>query len=580
MKLDVDAVRSSADLGRIASQYLQMKQQGRELVGLCPFHKEKSPSFTVDPEKGLWKCFGCDRGGDVFTFVKEIEGLAEFSEVVERVAEMSGADVPARYVTPQADVKPAPKPREVAVYRYEEEDGQPAYEIVRLEPGRDGKKKEFRQRYRAASGEMVWKKHPRQVLYRLPEVLVASQVFICEGEKDADRLCSFNVVATTNAGGCKAPWLPGYTQALAGKQVFIIPDNDDPGFLHASRIFHALQGVASEVLLVRLPIDKPGGDVSDFLDDGNTLDDLLGIIERLREAKTREELLEKGLLDAGETVSIMPGGEAAFLSPSLREKGLPTGFGLYDVMTLGLHRGELVVFAARPAMGKTAMVLNIATHVAEQDKRVTVFSLEMGRSAIFSRILCARARIDSQKFRHDKLNAEEIYRRNWAWQEIKTWALMVDDSSGMTVEKIKERAKRERSDLIIVDYLQLLVSEKSRREVNRTQEVGAFSRGLKMMARELNVPVIALCQLSRGVESRENKRPMMSDLRDSGEIEQDADVINFIFREEVYKADRSDLKGRAELIVAKHRNGPTGTIPLTWMASLTKFENLTNEREF
>jgi replicative DNA helicase len=229
-------------------------------------------------------------------------------------------------------------------------------------------------------------------------------------------------------------------------------------------------------------------------------------------------------------------------------------------------------------MGKTAFALNIAQHVALRNKQtVAVFSLEMSKESLLTRMLCAAARVDSQKFRMGYLSQDERRKLNHSLMELAEAPLYIDDSAGlhlMDMHAKLRRLKQERGGLsmVIVDYLQLM-SSRGRVE-NRNQEVSALSRGLKLMAKELNVPMIVLSQLSRAVETRQgDHRPVLSDLRESGSIEQDADVVGFIFREEVYNRDREDLKGLAELIVAKQRNGPVGTVNLVFLHSQTKFEN-------
>lgn len=277
------------------------------------------------------------------------------------------------------------------------------------------------------------------------------------------------------------------------------------------------------------------------------------------------------------------GGLNAFLDPSKRIKGIGTGFLKLDEMTGGLHGGELVIIAARPSMGKTALALNIAQHVAmdpQHRNTVAVFSLEMSKESLLTRMICAGARVDQQKFRAGFLNQDERRRLQKAAAEIVQAPLFIDDTPGVNLMDIHAKLRRLRSEhglaLVIVDYLQLM-SSRSRYE-NRNQEVSALSRGFKLLAKELNVPMVVLSQLSRAPETRPgDHRPQMSDLRESGSIEQDADVIGFIFREEVYKQDREDLKGLAELLLAKQRNGPTGKINLVFLREFTKFENRTND---
>ena len=294
--------------------------------------------------------------------------------------------------------------------------------------------------------------------------------------------------------------------------------------------------------------------------------------------KLGEAQVKSGLLNPDEILQTYEGGITAFLDPSKRVKGVSTGFMKLDEYTGGMHGGDLFIVAGRPSMGKTAFALNIAQHVALRMKQtVAVFSLEMSKESLLTRMLCAAARVDSQRFRTGYLSQEERRKLNQSLQHLVESPLYIDDTAGLHLMDMHAKLRRLKSErgtlgLVIVDYLQLM-STRGRSE-NRNQEVSALSRGLKILAKELNVPMMVLSQLSRAVETRQgDHRPVLSDLRESGSIEQDADVVGFIFREEVYNRDREDLKGLAELIIAKQRNGPVGTVNLVFLHAQTKFEN-------
>jgi len=294
--------------------------------------------------------------------------------------------------------------------------------------------------------------------------------------------------------------------------------------------------------------------------------------------KLGEARVKAGLLNAHQILEDYEGGINAFLDPSKRLKGLSTGFAKFDEMTGGMHGGDLLIVAARPSMGKTALALNIAQHVAlKLKKTVAIFSLEMSKESLLTRMLCAAARVDSQRFRAGYLTQDERRKLNQALHELAESPLYIDDTPGIHLMDMHAKLRRLQAEqhnlgLVIVDYLQLM-SGRGRFE-NRNQEVSALSRGMKMLAKELNVPMMVLSQLSRAVETRQgDHRPQLSDLRESGSIEQDADVVGFIFREEVYHREREDLRGLAELIVAKQRNGPVGTVNLVFLHAQTKFEN-------
>jgi replicative DNA helicase len=256
--------------------------------------------------------------------------------------------------------------------------------------------------------------------------------------------------------------------------------------------------------------------------------------------------------------------------------GVPTGFMDLDQMTSGLQPGDLVIVAGRPSMGKTAFSLNIAEHVAiNQGLPVAVFSMEMGASQLVMRMLCSVGRIDQQKVRTGRLADEDWMRLMSTMQKMQDAQLFIDETPGLNPLELRARARRlarqyGQMGLVVVDYLQLMSSSKEGE--NRATEISEISRSLKALAKELKCPVIALSQLNRSLEQRPDKRPVMSDLRESGAIEQDADVILFIYRDEVYDADSKD-KGYAEIIIGKQRNGPIGRVRLTFVGQHTRFEN-------
>ena len=269
--------------------------------------------------------------------------------------------------------------------------------------------------------------------------------------------------------------------------------------------------------------------------------------------------------------------------------GLATHYTLLDKMTAGLQPSDLIIIAARPSMGKTALAMNIAENAAVLDNKVVgVFSLEMSKEALLLRMLASHSRVDSHRLRTGFIPREDREKLTLATESLMQARLFIDDTPAISVTEMRSKSRRlkqqeGRLDLVIVDYLQLMsaVPIGGKRFENRTQEVSAISRGLKAVAKELKLPVVALSQLSRAPESRGgDHRPQLSDLRESGSIEQDADVVAFIFREEVYKKDDPDLEGLAEVIVAKQRNGPTGVIKLAFLHACTRFENRAAESDY
>ena len=264
--------------------------------------------------------------------------------------------------------------------------------------------------------------------------------------------------------------------------------------------------------------------------------------------------------------------------------GLATGWYDFDKLTAGLHENEFIIIAARPAMGKTAFALNMATHVAmNSNKSVALFNLEMGAEQLALRILSSLGQIEGYKLRTGNLLNEDWKRLNEATAQLSDTNLFIDDTPGITIGEIRAKCRRLASSekglgLVIIDYLQLISGGKNY-GANRQQEVSDISRSLKTLAMELHVPVIALAQLSRGVEAREDKRPLMSDLRESGSIEQDADIVSFLYRDDYYnkEARRDDNGSISELIIAKHRNGPTATIELLFKKNTSTFLSLKKE---
>jgi replicative DNA helicase len=269
--------------------------------------------------------------------------------------------------------------------------------------------------------------------------------------------------------------------------------------------------------------------------------------------------------------------------------GLATHYSQLDKLTSGFQPSDLIIIAARPSMGKTAFAMNIAENSAVLDGKVVgVFSLEMSREALLMRMLASCAQVDSKNLRQGFLTKDDMRKLTQAMEQLMQARLYIDDTPGISVSEMRAKARRlkqqeKQLDLIIVDYLQLMsaVPIGGKRFENRTQEVSAISRGLKALAKELKVPVVALSQLSRAPESRGgDHRPQLADLRESGSIEQDADVVAFIFREEYYKRDDPDLEGIAEIIIAKQRNGPTDTLKMAFIKKYTRFENLAMEGEY
>ena len=294
-----------------------------------------------------------------------------------------------------------------------------------------------------------------------------------------------------------------------------------------------------------------------------------------------EKRIGRGFLGITEIIKESFGSIDALLQRGRRITGLETHYADLDEKTSGLQPSDLIIIAARPSMGKTSFAMNIAENAAIEDQKVVaIFSLEMSKEALLQRMLCSVARVDAHKFRTGSLWQDDMKKIQEAIEKLSHAPLFIDDTPGISISEMRAKARRLQQaqgalHLIIVDYLQLM-SGGSKRYENRTQEVSAISRGLKALAKEIKVPVVALSQLSRAPESRGSgdHRPQLADLRESGSIEQDADVVAFIFREEMYKPDDPALDGVAEIIIRKQRNGPTGTVKMAFIKGSTRFESL------
>ncbi|HEV2022322.1 MAG TPA: replicative DNA helicase [Terriglobales bacterium] len=342
--------------------------------------------------------------------------------------------------------------------------------------------------------------------------------------------------------------------------------------------------IVKDKAMLRGLIHAANGAIARALEQSETADEVLDATETSI-FRLSDDRLGRGFVGVNEIVreSFGPKGIEALYERGQRITGLATHYEDLDGITSGLQPSDLVILAARPGMGKTAFALNIAENAAIEDGKVVgVFSLEMSREALLLRLLCSQARVDSHKLRQGFLGREDCEKITAASGSLGESRLYIDDTPALSLHEMRAKARRlqqsqQQLDLIVVDYLQLMAAAPvggGRRYENRTQEVSAISRGLKALAKELRVPVLALSQLSRAPESRGgDHRPQLSDLRESGSIEQDADVVMFIFREEVYNRDSPDLEGQAELIIAKQRNGPTGKIDLAFLRSFTRFES-------
>jgi replicative DNA helicase len=340
--------------------------------------------------------------------------------------------------------------------------------------------------------------------------------------------------------------------------------------------------IVKDKAMLRGLIHAANSAIAQALEQTETADEVLDAAETSI-FRLSDDRLGRGFVGVSEIVRSSWGSIDTLYERGQRITGLATHYDDLDGITCGLQPSDLVILAARPSMGKTAFALNIAENAAVMDQKVVgIFSLEMSREALLLRLLCSQARVDSHKLRQGFLGKEDFQKITDASAVLGESPLFIDDTPALSLHEMRAKARRleqryGKLGLIVVDYLQLMAAAPTgggRRYENRTQEVSAISRGLKALAKELNTPVLALSQLSRAPESRGgDHRPQLADLRESGSIEQDADVVMFIFREEVYNRDNPALDGLAELIIAKQRNGPTGKIDLAFLKRFTRFES-------
>lgn len=330
---------------------------------------------------------------------------------------------------------------------------------------------------------------------------------------------------------------------------------------------------------VRRLLIRAGGDIArDAQNDGGELEDALNGAERriyditMRKSADTLRPIEQVVPEAFNEISELMERKGTIT-------GVSTGFTELNRMTNGFQKSDLIIIAARPAMGKTAFALNIAQYAALHDDRtVVIFSLEMSASQLVQRMLCTEATVESQKIKEGTVGSDELKRLVEVMEPMSRAKLFIDDTGGATVPEIRSKCRRLRArhglDMIVIDYLQLMQSGGGRKSDSRTQEVSDMTRQLKLLARELDVPVVLLAQLNRGPETRLDHTPMIADLRESGSIEQDADMVILLYRPAVYDEDADNT---SQAIIAKHRHGPTGTVMLAWQGEYTRFMNLATE---
>ncbi len=484
MSSDVDP--AIVNLVETAVMGRRARRVGAEVAFLCPAHADRTPSAMWHPKKAVWHCHVCDAKGGAIDLANRLGiQLPERDRMERQVA---------------------------ATYIYYDEQNQAQYRVIRTQP------KGFYQQ-RLEGGEWVnGMNGVRRILYRLPEVLSRPDepVLVVEGEKDVDRLWAQGFVATCNVGGA-GKWQREYSQALAGREVIVIPDDDEPGMKHAQHIIDATPGA-------RLLPAIEGKDISEWFDTGGTAEALRALLSQRPERayQTAEFFLTQSPDD---------------------HRPVPTGYRDLDrLLSGGVRPGQLLFLAARPGVGKSALAAGMAWHAARAGFPAGLLSLEM--------------------------SGYEIARRLRQYGPWEPGTIFIDEAPSQTIETVEQRARELVADgvqIILVDYVQLMDDGGD----NRVLGLGKISRGLKKLSKELHIPVVGLCQLNRGIEQRSDRRFKLSDLRESGNLEQDADIVAFLDREELYAEDC--VRGSASIDVQKHRNGATATLPLGFHAPTARF---------
>lgn len=377
-----------------------------------------------------------------------------------------------------------------------------------------------------------------------------------------------------------AEWLQDHEQLamVGGMQYMIALATETPSVINAEEYARIIRDRATLRALIKM-----GDDVKNlaYSPDGRETSDLINAAELyLTELIENRENHKKDYVAARDALGDVIDHIETVARLKKAITGLPSGFEYLDELTSGFHPGQLIIVAARPSMGKTSFAMNVVEHIGcKEDKPVLVFSMEMPREELILRSISSLGQISLKRLRNGQLNNDDWGRLSNAVPEIGKSSIFVDDSSGLNPAQIRTRARRMQREhglsMIVIDYLQLMRSTTNHRQ-NRVAEISEISRDLKEIAKELDVPVIALSQLNRSLESRTDKRPQMSDIRDSGAIEQDADLIVFLYRDEVYNKENEEVKGIAELIVGKNRNGPTGTARVKFEGEYTRFKNDVN----
>ena len=597
-------------LSELLEKLDNVKRSGKGFQCQCPTHADKQSSLHIEPstdgKKILLKCHaGCSTLTVMETLGLELkdlfceEGDDWKQEVKSRNKKSSNLPFPddddgfeaiipqkiESLPTNQPVVKAKAKRTPVCTYDYKDEQGTLIFQSVRYEP------KGFGQRRPDGNGGWIWKldEDTRKVLYKLPEVITeiaeGKRIYIVEGEKDVLSLRKLGLCATSNpAGG--GNWSSkngsyGYGAMLTGADIVVLPDNDDTGKKHTQQVTEDCKDFAKSIRVLRLPGLPPKGDVTDWIEAGGTAEKLERMADRcVLFYGARSETYKRGVQHISE---LLDANIADAKDRGTREglQGVNTGFDDLNWMTGGLRNSSLNILAGRPGMGKTSLALQMAVSSAMALNPTMFFSLEMSKEQIVTKILSSTARVDFHGFDTGRLLPGDWERVEATAKILKECPLWIDDTTGLTTEDMMTKSVDIKAEhglgLVVVDYLQIMKPPKS---FGRTQEVGAIAQGLKDIALELDIPVLALAQLNRDVDNRTDKRPHLSDLRESGNIEQAADLVMMVYREDYYKkTDDPYAFSKVEILIEKQRMGKTGTVNIGFVPQYVRFEGLDNKEQ-
>jgi len=532
-------------------RFLELKGNGSQLMARCPFHDDVNPSLSINPNTGQWKCFGCDSGGDIFTFWQKLKGNGNFNKTLREIAQ--------EFKIPET---PEKKGEIVEVYDYVDESGKLLFQVCRLSP------KDFRQRRPDGNGGWIWNmKDTRRVLYQLPEVIKAGEIFVIEGERDVHALMGLGLTSTTNPGGA-GKWKNEYSEYLRGKRVFLLPDNDDPGKQHMVKVGKSLIGRAKSIKWLELPGLPPGGDFSDWL---NQQEDNESAFERLSILIENAEPFNSNILEK-------PFPTACLIIDRLKKDvqrnkergslGIDPGFEFLRKSIRAFIPGHLWVIGGYTSHGKTALAVELISRVISNTSyaHITLFSTEMTSESYVLRLVANQTGIPSLSLFQGNHIPEIQQRVDRAFEIISKKNLIIFDDIydfGKMAEKARDIKNKVGLDILFIDFIQNLMGEGSIYE-----RMSRLAPQLQALAKELTCTVVALSQVSN--EAVRDNSPVIG-FKGAGEIAAASDLALWLEKEKNGGGSivNSDI---LNIIIRKNRHGPTGKKTMRFKNNFTRLE--------